>query len=192
MIAANGGYLPLLLERLSRDHARIAGVVKQLEMLADDLDTAPDWDGISELLDFLEYYADKVHHPLEDRVFDHLVNKGLTPTERHLVFRNLGQHEEITGMTETLARTAAQALEGMVIDVPEFQEALAAYISLQMRHLRFEENQLFPLLDHGLDNSDWNALTRVIDPPEQDAPLPAGDLPAGVEGDATDTHKEES
>ncbi len=187
MIAANGAYLPLLLERLSRDHARIAGVIKQLEFLADDLDTTPDWDGISELLDFLEYYADKVHHPLEDRVFDHLVNKGLTPTERHLVFKNLGQHEEITGMTETLARTAAQAVEGVVIDVPEFQEALAAYISLQMRHLRFEENQLFPLLDHGLDNSDWNVLTRVIDPPEQDAPFPAGG-----EGDEADTQKEES
>jgi hemerythrin-like domain-containing protein len=187
VITANGGYLPLLLERLSRDHARIVGVVRQLEVLADDLDMAPDWDGIYELLEFLEYYADKVHHPLEDRVFDHLVNKGLTPTERHLVFRNLGQHTEITGMTETLARTAAQALEGMVIDVPEFQEALAAYVSLQMRHLRFEENQLFPLLDHGLDNNDWNALTRVIDPPEQDAPIPEG---GGR--DEMDTEKEES
>ncbi len=170
MIAA-GGYLPILLERLSRDHARLAGVVARLSDLADGLERSPDWESISEYLDFLDYYADKVHHPLEDRVFDHLVNKGLTPTERHLVFKNLDQHEEITGMTEALARTAAMAVEGEFVDVAEFAESLQAYIALQLRHMRFEEQQLFPLLEQGLENSDWNDLTRVVDIPEQDEPM---------------------
>ena len=170
MIATSTGFLPVLLERLSRDHARIAGVVKRLADLAEDLDAETDWAGIAELIGFLDYYADKVHHPLEDRVFDHLVNKGLTPTERHLVFKNLGQHEEIIGMTERLASEAAKAMEGGAIDVDEFREGLLAYIALQERHMRFEENQLYPLLDHGLDNSDWNALTKVAEVPEQEEP----------------------
>ena len=169
MIAA-GGYLPLLLERLSRDHARIAGVLKRLAGLADVLESNPDWDAMSEYIAFLDYYADKVHHPLEDRVFDHLVDKGLTPTERHLVFKNLGQHEEITGMTEALTEKASIAAAGGAVDVSEFGDELNAYISLQLRHLRFEENQLFPLLEQGLDNSDWNRLTKVVDVPEQDSP----------------------
>jgi hemerythrin-like domain-containing protein len=169
-VIAKSGFLPLLLERLSRDHARIAGVVKRLADLAEELDSSPDWSSIAELIDFLDYYADKVHHPLEDRVFDYLVNKGLTPTERHLVFKNLRQHEEIIGMTETLARQASEAAAGTPVDVPEFTDALLAYISLQMRHLRFEENQLFPLLDQGLDNSDWNALTQSVGSPGQDEP----------------------
>lgn len=170
MIAADPGYLPLLLERLSRDHARIAGTVKRLAEIEDSLDESSDWSEIADLIGFLDYYADTVHHPLEDRVFDHLVNKGLTPTERHLVFKNLGQHEEITAMTEELARIADGAVQGRTVDVQEFQEALAAYIALQRRHMRFEENQLFPLLEQGLDNSDWNALTVVFDQPEQDGP----------------------
>lgn len=169
MIAADG-LPPVLLERLSRDHARIAGVVRRLADLAERLETDPAWGEIAELIDFLDYYADKVHHPLEDRVFDHLVNKGLTPTERHLVFKNLGQHEEITGMTEALARQATQAAAGKPIEVGEFAEAVLAYIALQQRHMRFEENQLFPLLDQGLENSDWNALTELAGTPEQEAP----------------------
>lgn len=169
MIAADG-YLPLLLERLSRDHARIAGVLKRLADLADRLETDPDWDTLSEHVSFLDYYADKVHHPLEDRVFDHLVNKGLTPTERHLVFKNLGQHEEITAMTEALAEKASAAAANGMVDVAEFSDELNAYLSLQLRHLRFEENQLFPLLEQGLDNSDWNRLTRVVNVPEQEGP----------------------
>ena len=54
------GYLPLLLERLSRDQARIAGVVQHLADLAEALEAAPDWPVIAELIDFLDYYADKV------------------------------------------------------------------------------------------------------------------------------------
>lgn len=137
-------------------------MVKRLADLADGLADEPDWDGISANIGFLDYYADKVHHPLEDRVFDHLVNKGLTPTERHLVFKNLGQHEEISSMTEALARTAARAADGAFVDVLEFTEALLAYVSLQQRHMRFEEHQLFPLLDQSLENSDWNTLAQVV------------------------------
>ena len=47
---------------------------------------------------------------------------------------------------------------------------MQTYIALQMRHMRFEENQLFPLLDQGLDNSDWNALTNSVGSPDQDEP----------------------
>ena len=167
MIAADG-LLPVLLERLSRDHARIAGVIKRLADLVDDLDDNPDWSEISAHIDFLDYYADKVHHPLEDKVFDYLVNKGLTPTERHLVLKNLGQHAEISGMTEDLARLSAQAVDGAVMDMPEFVDALQAYIVLQNRHMRFEEQQLFPLLDQSLENADWNTLMKVVNLPEHD------------------------
>lgn len=175
MIVSAAGFLPVLLERLSRDHARIAGVTRQLEVLADDLEQGADWDAFSELIGFLDYYADAVHHPLEDRVFDHLVNKGLTPTERHLVFKNLGQHEEITALTEALSRAVAQALAGETVDTADFAEQLYTYISLQRRHMRFEEQQLFPLLEQGLDNADWNALTRLVDRPERESPGLAAD-----------------
>ena len=93
---------PVLIERLGKDHARIAAVVRELAELTEALDQVLDWQRLSELVEFLDYYADQVHHPLEDRLFDRLMNKGLTPTERHLVFRNLGQHQEIRALTEAL------------------------------------------------------------------------------------------
>jgi hemerythrin-like domain-containing protein len=164
------GLKPVLLERLGRDHARIAGVVRELSESADDIGGEPDWDRLQELLGFLDYYADRVHHPLEDRLFDHLVNKGLTPTERHLVFRNLGQHEEIKTMTERLVRQVEEARSGGVVDIADFVENVAAYVALQIRHMRFEENQLFPVLDQAFENSDWNALMGALQPSEQESP----------------------
>ena len=85
--------VPALLERLGRDHARITSVTRELAILADAVNgqTKPDWQRMKELVEFLCYYADRVHHPLEDKLFDRLLNKGLTPTERRLLYRNLDQ-----------------------------------------------------------------------------------------------------
>ncbi|HEY5644491.1 MAG TPA: hemerythrin domain-containing protein [Pseudomonadales bacterium] len=157
------GLPPVLIERLGADHARIAGVVRELESLADTLDDEPDWEQIAALLEFLDYFADRIHHPLEDRIFDLVVNKGLTPTERHLVFRNLGQHQEIKALTESLAREVRVARSGGAVDCGDFRGALAAYVALQRRHMRFEESHLFPLLEGALDRTDWNALCGILE-----------------------------
>lgn len=161
------GLPPVLIERLGSDHAKIAAVVRELEALADTLGEEPDWTALSDLIGFLAYFADRVHHPLEDRLFDVVVNKGLTPTERHLVFRNLGQHREIRALTESLAGQVRIAQSCGAVDPGDFRESLAAYVALQRRHMRFEELHLFPLLAGALDNRDWNALTGIL----QEAPF---------------------
>jgi hemerythrin-like domain-containing protein len=152
----------VLIERLGGDHAKISGVVRELEALTDTLAAEPDWAQLADLLEFLEYFADRVHHPLEDRLFDLVVNKGLTPAERHLVFRNLGQHREIKGLTASLTALAREALGGGTVDTGDFREKLSDYVALQRRHMRFEESHLLPLLAGALDDRDWNALTGIL------------------------------
>ena len=154
---------PVLIERLSRDHARIAAAVTEFGQLADTVTAELDWQRLSELCGFLDYYADRIHHPLEDRLFDHLLNKGVTPTERHLVFRNLSQHQEIATLTSTACALIDQARQGGTIDVDEFRELALNYVSLQQRHMRFEEAHLFPLLDAEFDNNDWNILVGLAE-----------------------------
>jgi len=161
--------LPPVIERLRRDHDRIKGVARELFELIDGAEDRrdDDWQRMVELLGFLTYYADRIHHPLEDRLFDRLLNKGLTPTERRLLFRNLSQHEEITMLTEELARDARLAQAGGVPAENEFSEKLTGYLNLQRQHMTFEETQLFPLLEARFDNTDWNEITATSEP-EQD------------------------
>jgi hemerythrin-like domain-containing protein len=155
--------LPPLIERLGRDHQRISRINRQLARECDSLASAegPDWQKMADLLHFLRYYADQVHHPLEDRLVDRLLHKGLTPTERHLVFRNLGQHEEITAATERIARQIELSLGGGVIAIDELAQMLDDYLALQRKHMRFEETHLFPLLVAQLDSNDWNILQKI-------------------------------
>ena len=153
---------PALLERLGEDHARIAAVIRELGELIDPLSSELDWQRLSELMEFLDYFADRVHHPLEDRLFDRLTEKGLTPTERHLVFRNMGQHQRISANTESLSSLVRTAQQGAAVDEDAFREAAMSYIGLQRRHMRFEEAHLFPLLESAFDNDDWNSLSGTL------------------------------
>jgi len=154
---------PALLERLGDDHARIDQVNQQLARLGDRLEAGESgqalWDEAADCLEFLKHYADKIHHPLEDRLFDAVLHKGLTPTERHLVFRNLGQHQEIMTLTDSLTGQLHLARSGAVVDPAMFFEILAEYLTLQRRHMTFEEMHMFPLLMSRLDNADWNNLS---------------------------------
>lgn len=164
---------PVLIERLGKDHARIDGVVQEFAELTEVVSDALDWQRLGELVEFLDYFADRVHHPLEDRLFDRLVNKGLTPTERHLVFKNLGQHQEIQSLTEALIEEIDKARHGGAVDLDDFRELVASYLGLQRRHMRFEESHLFPLLEAEFDNGDWNALMGIL----SDLPEPEHDRP---------------
>jgi hemerythrin-like domain-containing protein len=159
---------PALLERLGQDHARIAQMISRLGAATDQLEFAASedvdalWDEIANAMDFLKHYADRVHHPLEDRLFDALLHKGLTPTERHLVFRNLGQHQEIMTLTESMLAQIHLARTNSVVDPAAFGDQVAEYLALQRRHMTFEETHMFPLLMARLDNSDWNKLHQDL------------------------------
>jgi hemerythrin-like domain-containing protein len=170
--------LPELLLRLSSDHGRIARANAQLADVADRLasidaagssdeaeegcDVSQLWDEAADLLHFEHHFADRIHHPLEDRLFEAVLLKGLTPTERHLAFRNLGQHEEIMTMTEELSTMVSQGQKDPSSGIPLFCERVAEYLALQRRHMTFEETHMFPLLMSRLENEDWNQLNEVL------------------------------
>ena len=170
--------LPQLLLRLGSDHGRIARANAQLADVADrlanidaaglsgdtqaDCDASQLWDEAAALLHFEHHFADRIHHPLEDRLFEAVLLKGLTPTERHLAFRNLGQHEEIMTMTDALSAMVRQGQKDPRSSIPVFCERVADYLALQRRHMTFEETHMFPLLMSRLENEDWNQLNDTL------------------------------
>jgi hemerythrin-like domain-containing protein len=48
--------------------------------------------------------------------------------------------------------------------MPVFVECLDEYLSLQRRHMTFEEMHMFPLLMSRLDNDDWNRFYAELSP----------------------------
>lgn len=156
---------PGVLARLLEDHRMIGQVMHSLEHEIDGLqgtEIGSSYLALNRIVEYMSRYADVSHHPLEDRVFDRLLHKGVSPTERHLVFQNLGQHQEILASTRALrAQLELVMLKDSGEDSGDARKLLEdaeAYLRQQRKHMAFEETHLFPLVEYHLENSDWNAL----------------------------------
>ena len=157
---------PSLLARLHDDHRRLARLMAVLEhqaqLLEEDGD-GPDYDLLTNLLEYIGDYPDAVHHPMEDQLFERLVNKGLTPSEMKLVSVNLRQHAEIIEATRTLAADVATVMSGAVISGRSLQQHARDYVELQRSHMINEEERLFPLAERMLGDDDWEQVAASID-----------------------------
>lgn len=159
-----------VMQILRRDHQRL-GVV--LERVEGELGSRNKLDGLSfdpqrrqrllAMLSFLHEYADRVHHPLESRLFDRLIEKGLTPLERRVVFVTMSQHEEILGDLLSLQEALRSLPEHRQSPVGEGLQARAQrYLDGQKRHLHFEDSQLLPLICARLTAEDWCDMEREL------------------------------
>ncbi|MCR9262282.1 MAG: hemerythrin domain-containing protein [Pseudomonadaceae bacterium] len=145
-----------LMDRLNNDHFHIATVMNALEkMFAGFPDEDIDWSEVSDMLSYLQEYPDSVHHPLEDQLFDRVLDKGLTPVERELVHTNLAQHAEIISATLRLDQDVNQILNDTVVPIGKVLEDFEHYIQLQRTHMRNENTHLFPLAQRLLTPEDW-------------------------------------
>ena len=149
-----------VMQRLNEDHQHIGEVLAVLEreLAKKDDDEGVEWAIVGDILAYLQEYPDAVHHPLEDRMFDKVLDKGLTPAERELVHFNLAQHEEIVAATLQLARDIESILNDIVVPLDQVQEHFDRYLEIQRIHMRNENLHLFPMAQRFLSGADWAAV----------------------------------
>ena len=63
-----------LLERLNQDHRHLSRLLNLFDALLDRFHEGnePDFELMCEMLEYMESYADQVHHPSEEMIFDRL------------------------------------------------------------------------------------------------------------------------
>lgn len=151
-----------LITRLKLDHQRLAKVLHELEIVANDVDrgTAGS-DQLFCLLDYLAEYPHQIHHPTEDLVFDELLKKPLTTEQQQIVEGNAMQHKELEKKTAELMDS---------VDDADFRdnETLREYVTLQRNHMGYEESVVFQMATELFSDADWQAVAthkeRLHDP----------------------------
>jgi len=160
-----GGATPTndVMRQLEEDHLRIAKVLDALEhaLRLDEHDDV-NWNLVADIISYLQEYPDSVHHPLEDQLFDRVLDKGLTPAERELVHFNLAQHAEIIGATQRLARDVNDILSDIVVPFDQLLDHFKRYLELQRLHMRNEIHHLFPLAERMLGDDDWREVAAEV------------------------------
>ena len=159
------GNAATVLSRLDEDHFHLTRVMQVLEdelAKRDDDDADIDWNLLADVLAYVGEYPDAVHHPLEDRMFDRVLDKGLTPAERELVHFNLSQHAEIVGATTQLADDVNNILSDVVVPIDVLMDHCRRYLDMQRSHMRNEQVHLFPLAERRLGEEDWAEIATEL------------------------------
>jgi hemerythrin-like domain-containing protein len=157
-----------LLDRLAEDHRRLTRLLALFEGMLDRFSDGvePDYELMCELMEYMIDYADQVHHPSEDLIFERLL--AHLGHEHDVLRRLMIQHEALM----QLNRRFKESLEGIVheevLPREEVEQQGRELLATLREHMRLEEEEAFPLARETLSAADWDALNaaapRVTDP----------------------------
>jgi hemerythrin-like domain-containing protein len=161
--------MPHLLDRLKQDHKHLA---RLLDLLADLLDrfhdgSEPDYELMCEMLEYMECYADQVHHPTEELIFKRMLEYG---NEKKRILDILThQHAVLSQMNKRFR----QSLEGIVHEEVLLREDVEhqgrELVETLWEHLNMEEAEAFPYALERLTDEDWEQVKEAA--PKLNDPL---------------------
>lgn len=153
--------MPPIMTRLALDHARLT---KLLDLLADLLDrfhegNEPDFELMNEMIEYMQKYADVIHHPTEDLIFRRVLEQGGV---QHDVFSVLmRQHSAVTQVSQRF-RESLESILKEEVQLREDVEANGRELVATMRaHLALEDAEAFPIALGRLEAEDWEAVAAA-------------------------------
>jgi len=158
-----------LLESLHRDHVNLDRLLKLLEshLNAFYAGEESDFDLVIELLEYVECYAELVHHPTEDLIFEAAL--GRSGDKQPMLEKLMEQHKTLIEVTRKFRQSMEGVIQGAVMTREELEIEGREYIALQRLHMDMEESEVFGFLDGCLEESEWQRIEDSA--PKYDDPV---------------------
>lgn len=140
--------LSQVLVELREDHRNIRLLLNLLESESESItvDDEPDFELLHDIMQYMTVYSDAVHHPKEDLVYnllrDHDVELAVDLEKVE------PEHREIAELGTTLRSDIEAVISGTAITRDKMQSDLQDYVMELRRHMRWEEEDLFPVADN--------------------------------------------
>jgi branched-chain amino acid transport system ATP-binding protein len=165
------GAMPQAVLKIEAEHRSIAAVLHCLEHLVRAIGSGasePDFELLSVILDYIDVFAERFHHPKEDRYLFTLLRDRTA--EAHAVIEDLvAEHAQgdrlIHDLRHALALYRVTGPEGFV----PFAAAVDRYLAFHWNHMRKEEDIILPLASRVLTDADWRTIDEAFG--ENDDPM---------------------
>lgn len=119
----------------------------------------PDFALASAVLDYLQAFPERLHHPKEDEYLFRLLRRRCVqaqPTLDELEAQHLRGGELLTQLRRGLEAARAAG------NFTAFEPLLLAYSDFQWQHMRTEEEIILPLAERDLTAEDWAQLDAAF------------------------------
>jgi len=132
----------------------------------------PNYELMTDIVDYLRRYGDSFHHPREDAAFGRLVARD--PDMRLPVNRLLQEHRVIARASDELLERLGEIADDVMTTRSDVEMAAATYLVYYRHHLATEERRVMPRARDLLSEEDWAAAQAAT--PEAPDPLTDADF----------------
>jgi len=145
---------------ISDEHQSLAGILHAVRFMLKEISAGrlqPDLKLFEAMVHYLEAYAEKRHHPKEDRLFTYLEKR--TTEGADALAKLAEQHAAAPQRIASLE----QALANFVADpacFDEFAQAFYRYADFYRGHMILEEDVVLPLIRLHLTAEDWATVDQ--------------------------------
>lgn len=155
--AATATKQPLALRIVREEHERLAAVVHGMRHLAramEEQGLRPDLKVLRAMLLYISEYPERLHHPKEDRFLFAPLRDHTHQHDAMLVELEV-QHAQGEAMVRRLAHALARHEFGGPAELAYFVQQVKRYADFYSRHMRLEEEVIFPALREHLTEQEW-------------------------------------
>ena len=168
------------------EHRSLAAVLWSLEPLIERADpgTGPDLELLSMMVDYIEGFPERCHHPKEDEYLFKAV-RARTHVADELLETLALEHARGERMIHELRHALALYRVAGETARPQLASLVAAYATFHWEHMRKEEEVILPLAQRVLEEEDWKTIEAAFSG-NADPLSPAGAAATGPYGKLLD------
>lgn len=154
--------MPNIIDELQQDHVNFSKVLsilsRQAELLNRDQD--PDYLLMLDIADYFDNYADLLHHPSEDVLFEFFLGRyGALDEEIETL---TAQHKTLKGLTQSLYQALDDINKQTVTPKGRLEQLLTRYLEEQKAHMDLEESTVYPLLRQRMTTEDLAEIDPLL------------------------------
>ena len=156
------------------DHVVFARILDLFEVQVEAFHAGerPNYELMTDIVDYLRQYGDRFHHPREEAAFNRLVERD--PEMRMPVNRLLQEHRVIALAGDEILARLGEVADDVLTERAAVEAAAATYLVYYRHHLSTEEGKIMPRARTLLTSDDWAAVKAAME--EAPDPLSSPDF----------------
>jgi hemerythrin-like domain-containing protein len=156
--------MTMALSIIQEEHRSLSAVTRSLGFLAREArerGLEPDYELFTVILDYIEGFSDRFHHPKEDEYLFTALRRRCTEANQALDVLEF-DHARADEMLRDLRYLLARCRVGGAAAVDTFAAAVEEYVGSHWRHMRLEEDVVMPLAEQRLTEADWQPIDAAF------------------------------
>jgi hemerythrin-like domain-containing protein len=143
------------------EHRSLSAVLWSLNFLAQDAATEPDFELLSLMIDYIDLFPERLHHPKEDQYLFAAL-RARTADAETILQELMAEHAHGARMIDDLRYALTRYRLAGADGRKQFATAVRAYAEFHWNHMRKEEDVLLPLAERVLTPDDWRAIDAAF------------------------------